>query len=79
MHLRYLTISQKNQFRMAKYKSSPILKIGKARKARVMIRTFRTLKKRRMQRNAKVGLFTTPSIFNDLELFIMKGRKYDCC
>ena len=27
-----------------------------------MIRTFRTLKKRRMQRNAEVGLFTKPSM-----------------
>ena len=43
-----------------KEKSSTKSKIGKARKFCVMICTYRTMKKRRMQRNAEFGLFTKP-------------------
>jgi len=46
---------------MAKKKASPSYKNGKARKFCVMICTYRTMKKRRMQRNAEFGLFTKPS------------------
>ena len=53
----------KSRILMAKKKAPPNLKIGKARKSCVTIRTYRTLNKRRIQRNEEVGCFTKPSFF----------------